>query len=69
MSASVRPRIRSAAVIVGAIVAASAVALSAHAATAGCSVTYSVTSQWPGGFGANVSITNLGDPITGWTLV
>ncbi|MBE3016260.1 cellulose binding domain-containing protein [Microbispora sp. NEAU-D428] len=39
----------------------------AHAAT-GCRVDYSVTNQWPGGFGANVSITNLGDPINGWRL-
>jgi hypothetical protein len=28
-----------------------------------------VVSQWPGGFGADVAITNLGDPVTGWTLV
>jgi hypothetical protein len=40
----------------------------ASAATAGCSVTYDVSSQWPGGFTANVSITNLGDPITSWRL-
>ncbi|WP_432872329.1 arabinofuranosidase catalytic domain-containing protein [Microbispora rosea] len=39
----------------------------AHAAT-GCRVDYSVTNQWPGGFGANVSIDNLGDPVDGWTL-
>ncbi|MBB2741624.1 UNVERIFIED_ORG: hypothetical protein FHR35_001444 [Microbispora rosea subsp. rosea] len=39
----------------------------AHAAT-GCRVDYSVTNQWPGGFGANVSVTNLGDPINGWKL-
>ncbi len=38
------------------------------AAAAGCSVTYTVTSQWPGGFTANVNITNLGDPLTSWTL-
>jgi len=45
-----------------------AVALPASAAAAGCSVNYAVSSQWQGGFGANVSITNLGDPLTGWTL-
>jgi non-reducing end alpha-L-arabinofuranosidase len=45
-----------------------ATTLSAHAAAAGCSVNYSVTSQWGGGFGANVTITNLGDQINGWTL-
>ncbi|MEV6304971.1 non-reducing end alpha-L-arabinofuranosidase family hydrolase, partial [Actinoplanes sp. NPDC051861] len=44
------------------------VALPADAAAAGCSVNYAVSSQWQGGFGANVSITNLGDPLTGWTL-
>ncbi len=40
----------------------------ASAAT-GCSVTYTVASQWPGGFGANVTIKNLGDAIGSWTLV
>ncbi|SBT49350.1 non-reducing end alpha-L-arabinofuranosidase family hydrolase [Micromonospora auratinigra] len=44
------------------------VALPAGAATAGCSVSYAVSSQWQGGFGANVSVTNLGDPLTSWTL-
>ncbi|WP_433366918.1 non-reducing end alpha-L-arabinofuranosidase family hydrolase [Actinoplanes sp. CA-142083] len=44
------------------------VALPAGAATAGCSVNYAVSSQWQGGFGANVTVTNLGDPLTGWTL-
>ncbi|BCJ61974.1 alpha-N-arabinofuranosidase [Micromonospora endophytica] len=29
---------------------------------------YAVSSQWQGGFGANVTITNLGDPLTSWTL-
>src|SRR4051794_10572744 len=44
------------------------VAMPAHAATAGCSVNYAVSSQWQGGFGASVSITNLGDALSGWTL-
>jgi Glycosyl hydrolase family 62/Cellulose binding domain len=44
------------------------VALPAAAASAGCSVNYAVSSQWQGGFGANVSITNLGDPLSDWTL-
>src|SRR4051794_2615241 len=39
----------------------------AHAA-AGCSVSYTITNQWGGGFGANVGITNLGDAISSWTL-
>ena len=38
----------------------------AHAATA-CSVTYS-TNQWQGGFSANITIRNVGDPLNGWTL-
>ncbi|MEG3632834.1 non-reducing end alpha-L-arabinofuranosidase family hydrolase, partial [Micromonospora palythoicola] len=44
------------------------VAMPASAAAAGCSVNYTVSSQWPGGFGANVTITNLGDPLISWTL-
>ncbi|MFF5297025.1 family 43 glycosylhydrolase [Paractinoplanes globisporus] len=44
-----------------------AVATTAEAA-AGCRVTYTVTNQWQGGFGADVTITNLGDPLTGWQL-
>ncbi|MEV2242754.1 cellulose binding domain-containing protein, partial [Micromonospora sp. NPDC049891] len=38
------------------------------AAAPGCRVTYSVSSQWPGGFTGNVNLTNLGDPLTSWTL-
>jgi lysophospholipase L1-like esterase len=45
-----------------------AVATSANAA-AGCAVKYTVSSQWPGGFGAAVDVTNLGDPIPNWSLV
>ncbi|WP_306207940.1 cellulose binding domain-containing protein [Actinoplanes sp. RD1] len=37
-------------------------------AAAGCKVDYQVTSQWPGGFGASVAITNLGDAVSSWTL-
>ncbi|GGK88798.1 extracellular exo-alpha-L-arabinofuranosidase [Mangrovihabitans endophyticus] len=48
--------------------AAVVVALPAGAAAAGCSVDYAVSSQWPGGFGANVAITNLGDPLSAWAL-
>ncbi|GIH67680.1 arabinofuranosidase catalytic domain-containing protein [Microbispora siamensis] len=40
----------------------------ASAATAGCQVSYTITNQWPGGFGANVSVNNLGDPISDWKL-
>jgi polyvinyl alcohol dehydrogenase (cytochrome) len=64
-----RTRLAVAAVAVaGTVIAGTAIALSAQAAAAGCTVAYSVPSQWPGGFTANVNITNLGDPITSWTL-
>jgi len=44
------------------------IAVESQAATVGCQVTYSVTSQWPGGFGGSVAITNLGSAVNGWTL-
>jgi pectate lyase len=42
--------------------------VTAHAASAGCSVSYSVASQWSSGFSANVSVTNLGDALSSWTV-
>lgn len=37
--------------------------------TGTCKVTYTINSQWTGGFGATISITNTGTaPINGWTL-
>src|SRR5215213_8150722 len=39
----------------------------AQAAVA-CRVDYSITSNWPGGFGASVTINNLGDAVNGWQL-
>ncbi|BCL17998.1 cellulase family glycosylhydrolase [Micromonospora sagamiensis] len=36
-------------------------------AAAGCAVTYTASS-WTGGFTASITITNLGDPVDGWTL-
>ncbi|MEV6812589.1 glycoside hydrolase family 6 protein [Micromonospora sp. NPDC051296] len=38
----------------------------AHAATQ-CDVAYT-TNDWPGGFTANITIRNIGDPLNGWTL-
>jgi aryl-phospho-beta-D-glucosidase BglC (GH1 family) len=52
------------AVLVGGIML---VAAPAQAAT-GCTVTYTVQSQWSGGFGAVLAVTNLGDPLTSWSL-
>nr|WP_211228537.1 cellulase family glycosylhydrolase [Glycomyces tenuis] len=37
-------------------------------AAEGCEVDYAVQHQWPGGFTANVSVTNLGDPVNDWEL-
>jgi cellulose binding protein with CBM2 domain len=54
--------------IATAVVLATTSAIAAHAAAAGCQVTYAVSSQWSGGFGANVTVTNLGDPLNGWSL-
>ncbi|GAA3294861.1 cellulose binding domain-containing protein [Dactylosporangium vinaceum] len=58
--------------VVALTVAAAAVGVAAtnlaSAATSGCRVTYTVTNSWPGGFGANVDVTNLGDPVNGWQL-
>ena len=56
-----------AAAAVAATVAGLANALVAEAA-AGCRVDYAVGSNWPGGFGVNVTITNLGDALNGWRL-
>ncbi|MGC4767384.1 arabinofuranosidase catalytic domain-containing protein [Micromonospora sp. DT44] len=50
------------------LVGAAAAQTGASAAAAGCQVTYAVNSQWQGGFGANVTITNVGDAINGWRL-
>jgi hypothetical protein len=36
--------------------------------SAGCEVAYRVASQWPGGFVAEVVVTNRGDTLHGWTL-
>jgi hypothetical protein len=45
-----------------------AVTQQAAAAAAGCRVDYTISSQWNGGFGATVTVTNLGDAVNGWRL-
>jgi cellulose 1,4-beta-cellobiosidase len=71
LHAAGRGRLRRAAITAAALVLGSGLAViaatQANAAT-GCSVNYQVTNSWPGGFGASFSITNLGDPISSWTL-
>jgi endoglucanase len=37
-------------------------------ATIGCSVRYTVTNRWTAGFSVNITITNLGSPVTDWQL-
>ncbi|SDN88508.1 glycoside hydrolase family 6 protein [Actinacidiphila guanduensis] len=67
-------RRRTAALSAGALVVASgavAAALStttAEAATAGCSVNYSISTQWDSGFTASVTVTNTGNALTSWKL-
>src|ERR1700730_46893 len=65
-----RSRRPAASVTVAAAVCAAGVAgvASSSAATAGCSVTYTISSQWAGGFTAGLAITNLGSPLSSWTL-
>ncbi|WP_405089795.1 cellulose binding domain-containing protein [Micromonospora sp. NBC_01392] len=48
-------------------VAGATTAVTAQAA-AGCRVDYRVSSEWSGGFNADVTVTNLGDALTGWRL-
>jgi non-reducing end alpha-L-arabinofuranosidase len=59
-----------AAAAVGALAATGAIAVGSGVASAatGCQVSYVVSSQWTGGFGANVTVTNLGDAISSWRL-
>lgn len=52
-----------------AMVGIPAVLGSSAEAAPGCKVDYTITNQWDTGFGATVTITNLGDAISGgWTL-
>ena len=55
-------------VVTAAVAAVGVIAAVSAQAAAGCRVDYQVTSQWTGGFGGDVTITNLGDAINGWTL-
>jgi rhamnogalacturonan endolyase len=48
--------------------AVQAVPANATPAAAGCRVAYTITSSWQGGFGADVTITNLGDAVSSWSL-
>ncbi|MDG6107626.1 cellulose binding domain-containing protein [Dactylosporangium aurantiacum] len=64
-----RTRVRVAAVAAMVLTAGvAAVGLTTNASAAsGCQVAYTTTT-WSGGFTANISVTNLGSPLTSWTL-
>ncbi|MFD5831163.1 cellulose binding domain-containing protein [Lentzea sp. NPDC060358] len=65
----VRPKVAlvAAVAMTTALTAAGATAAAAPSA-AGCRVDYSIGSQWQGGFGAAVTVTNLGSAVTGWQV-
>ncbi|MFC0527333.1 family 43 glycosylhydrolase [Phytohabitans kaempferiae] len=63
-----RFRLGIAAALVAAVSAVGVVTAVSAQAAAGCRVAYTVTNSWPGGFGANVVVDNLGDPVDGWRL-
>ncbi len=65
------PTRRSATALLAAVAVAGLTAVTAATAAqaaSGCAVEYRVTNQWGGGFGADVTVTNLGDPISSWTV-
>ncbi|MFI7573197.1 cellulose binding domain-containing protein [Micromonospora sp. NPDC049497] len=68
MSVSPRRLALLAAATAATLTAGAVATVAASAAAAGCRVDYQVTNQWQGGFGATVAVTNLGDPVTGWTV-
>ena len=53
-----------AAIAVGGLTAAATAAQAAP----GCKVEYKITNQWGGGYGADVTVTNLGDPVSSWNV-
>lgn len=72
-----RTRRRAWAAVTGAVALAGATTLApallspapAAAASTGCSVAYSTASEWPGGFTANITITDTGSSaLSSWTL-
>ncbi|GAA2365140.1 glycoside hydrolase family 6 protein [Dactylosporangium salmoneum] len=57
-------------VSVAAVVATTGLVVVANQAfaAAGCTAKYTIVNQWPGGFQAQVDVTNLGDAITSWNV-
>ena len=58
----------SAAGLGGAALAGGVAAAGPASAATGCSVAYTVPSQWNVGFSVAITVTNLGSPVTSWTL-
>ncbi|ADU10251.1 MULTISPECIES: cellulose binding domain-containing protein [Micromonospora] len=56
------------ALVLGTTAALAALGAVTAQAAAGCRVDYRVSSEWSGGFNADVTITNLGDAVNGWRL-
>ncbi|MDP4507769.1 non-reducing end alpha-L-arabinofuranosidase family hydrolase [Nonomuraea turcica] len=63
-----RPRSWIAAAAAATMVILALIAAPTAQAAPGCRVEYTVTNQWSNGFGVNVSVINLGDPLTGWRV-
>ncbi|GAB4085133.1 hypothetical protein GCM10028784_17630 [Myceligenerans cantabricum] len=57
-----------AAVSLAAAGALTAVTATAASAAEGCSVDYDIVNEWQGGHQANVTLTNLGDPVSSWSV-
>src|SRR5919197_3740817 len=54
--------------MIGVVVSSFIITNVTHAASY-CQVTYTVTNQWPGGFGANINVQNVsGSAWTSWSL-
>ncbi len=69
MLRNLRRRRRTALIAVGALIVAGLVNIASPAQAAiACQVTYQKTWDGGGGFGANLTLNNLGDPWTNWTL-
>jgi len=54
--------------ITAAILTGASAPASPAMAAAGCGISYVVVSQWPAGFQASIQVTNLGEPVSNWTL-
>lgn len=68
--AAAHPRKRLAAVAGAVLITSGATAMiltQPATAASGCQVSYT-SNSWPGGFSASISVTNLGSPVTNWTL-